>query len=108
MFGGQYGQLVQSNRQDGSQPSTSASSQGAINPDEYLYPAVPDIQTVQRSIDEAHSRGFDPIGGKQLGKLEQTKTWIGSVDAHALFSSFGVKSTLVDFRSSSFGVIECA
>ena len=108
MFGGQYGELVRTNLQNRSQPLASTSSQGLIDPEEYLYPTVPDIRTVQRSLDEAHARGFDPIGAKQLGKLELTKTWIGSVDAHALFSSFGVKSTLVDFRSSSFGIIECA
>ena len=69
-------------------------------------PRMPTISALQRLIDQAHQRGFDVIGAAQVGQLRNSKTWIGAVEAHALFCSYGLRSELIDFKSSYVGLME--
>ena len=67
---------------------------------------MPTIPMLQRLIDQAHDSGFDVVGASQVGRLRNSKTWIGAVEAHALFCSYGLRSELIDFKSSYVGLME--
>jgi len=90
-----------------SSTATSSTSYPCVNTSRVPLPLImPPIPVIQRHIDLAHQRGFDIVGAAQVGQLESSRTWIGAVEAHALFCSYGLKSELVDFRSGHVGLME--
>jgi len=92
-------------------PASSASSAcpilaSALRTTPELLVRMPPISVLQRLIDRAHQLGFDVVGAAQVGQLRHSKTWIGAVEAHALFCSYGLRSELIDFKSSCVGLME--
>ncbi|PKA45866.1 hypothetical protein AXF42_Ash016892 [Apostasia shenzhenica] len=61
---------------------------------------VPDIPSLQRWLEIAWERGFDKPGSLSFNKeIYGSKTWIGTTECAALFSSFGLRARVVDFDS---------
>lgn len=53
---------------------------------------IPSIPKIQRLIEDAWNKGFDPPGREQLnGKLANTKKWIGATEACVLLSSYKIR-----------------
>lgn len=63
---------------------------------------IPDVASIQKWIELAWQRGWDPTGRKQYeGQLAGTRRWIGAVEVGVLFRSFGLRTHIVDFRTRS-------
>ncbi|KAJ8026419.1 Ubiquitin carboxyl-terminal hydrolase ZUFSP [Holothuria leucospilota] len=64
--------------------------------------AIPSITYIQKLIENAWKKGFDPAGMEQLGnRLVNTRKWIGATEVTALLQSLRVKCKLVDFHKST-------
>lgn len=65
---------------------------------------VPDIPSLQRWLEIAWDKGFDPPGSNHFAqKIYGKKTWIGTTECAALFRSFGLRARIVDFTSHHNG-----
>lgn len=54
---------------------------------------IPSVPKIQRLIEEAWAKGFDPQGRAQLrNSLINTEKWIGATDIAALLSSLRIRS----------------
>ncbi|KAF9990317.1 hypothetical protein BGZ75_002631 [Mortierella antarctica] len=61
---------------------------------------IPTINELQRQLEYAWQRGFDPPGAEQLRhKVEGTKKWIGTTEAWSVLCSFGVRCSILDFHT---------
>ncbi|OMO97735.1 Peptidase C78, ubiquitin modifier-specific peptidase 1/ 2 [Corchorus olitorius] len=59
---------------------------------------VPDIVCLQRWLEIAWERGFDPPGAQQFNcKVYGSNHWIGTTECASLFCSFGLRARVVDF-----------
>ncbi|KAE8710723.1 SUMO-conjugating enzyme SCE1-like [Hibiscus syriacus] len=59
---------------------------------------VPDIAFLQRWLEIAWERGFDPPGAQHFNcKIYGTSHWIGTTECASLFRSFGLRARVVDF-----------
>lgn len=65
--------------------------------------SVPDIPSLQMWLESAWVDGFDAAGAAQLGPVQGMDTWIGSVEAAAMFRSFGLRANLVSFKAPKAG-----
>eukprot|EP00041_Stephanoeca_diplocostata_P014491 m.265377 g.265377 ORF g.265377 m.265377 type:complete len:404 (+) comp19715_c1_seq59:408-1619(+) len=64
--------------------------------------SVPNIGDIQRDIQAAWHRGWDPTGAAQLSnRLNGTRKWIGATEAVVYFRSRGLVTHVVDFRSTA-------
>lgn len=61
---------------------------------------VPDIVSLQRWLEIAWERGFDPLGSNAFNcQIYGKKDWIGTTECATIFRSFGVHARIVDFCS---------
>ncbi|CAK7324318.1 unnamed protein product [Dovyalis caffra] len=59
---------------------------------------VPDIPFLQRWLEIAWEKGFDPLGSHHFNNsVYGSKHWIGTTECAALFRSFGLRARIVDF-----------
>ncbi|XP_014522617.1 zinc finger with UFM1-specific peptidase domain protein isoform X2 [Vigna radiata var. radiata] len=59
---------------------------------------VPDILSLQRWLEIAWQKGFDPLGSAQFNHaIFGSKKWIGTTECAALLRSFGLRARVVDF-----------
>lgn len=62
---------------------------------------VPNIESLQRWLELAWEKGFDPPGSDDFDrKIYGTRTWIGTTECAALLRSFGLRVRIVDFSTS--------
>ena len=62
---------------------------------------IPNIEGMQRFIEDAWMAGFDVEGAAQFGgRLVGTREWIGTTEAAALLRYFGLRAVIVDFESA--------
>ncbi|XP_031496773.1 uncharacterized protein LOC116261955 isoform X2 [Nymphaea colorata] len=60
---------------------------------------VPDIASLQRWLEIAWERGFDTVGARSFqNRIYGSSKWIGTTECAALFRSFGLRATIVDFE----------
>lgn len=59
---------------------------------------VPDIASLQALVEDAWAAGWDSAGLEQLGRLQGTRTWIGTTEACSLFRACGLAAEIVDFE----------
>uniref|UniRef100_A0A8C4R3Z3 Zinc finger containing ubiquitin peptidase 1 n=1 Tax=Eptatretus burgeri TaxID=7764 RepID=A0A8C4R3Z3_EPTBU len=63
---------------------------------------VPSLPRLQELVEEAWTKGFDPMGASSLGgRLRNTRAWIGSTEIYALLCAQGVRCRVVDFHVPS-------
>lgn len=61
---------------------------------------VPNIESLQRWLELAWAKGFDPPGSDDFDrKIYGKRNWIGTTECAALFRSFGLRARIVDFSS---------
>uniref|UniRef100_A0A336LS84 Zinc finger-containing ubiquitin peptidase 1 n=1 Tax=Culicoides sonorensis TaxID=179676 RepID=A0A336LS84_CULSO len=60
--------------------------------------AMPSISRLQRMVEAAWAQGFDVQGRDQLGKLYNTRKWIGATEIVTVLSWLRIDSQLVDFH----------
>ncbi|XP_057774114.1 LOW QUALITY PROTEIN: uncharacterized protein LOC130993297 [Salvia miltiorrhiza] len=61
---------------------------------------VPNIESLQRWLELAWEKGFDPPGSDDFDrKIYGTEKWIGTTECAALFRSFGLRARIVDFST---------
>ncbi|XP_063055692.1 zinc finger-containing ubiquitin peptidase 1 [Engraulis encrasicolus] len=60
---------------------------------------IPNIPRVQALIEEAWKQGVDPSGAAHFnGRLQGTRSWVGTTEIYSLFTSISVKARVVDFH----------
>uniref|UniRef100_UPI00358E1950 zinc finger-containing ubiquitin peptidase 1 isoform X2 n=1 Tax=Myxine glutinosa TaxID=7769 RepID=UPI00358E1950 len=63
---------------------------------------IPSLPRLQELVEEAWTKGFDPMGASSLGgRLRNTRAWIGSTEIYSFLSAQGVSCRLVDFHRPS-------
>lgn len=60
--------------------------------------AMPSISRLQRMVEAAWAQGFDVQGRDQLGKLYNTRKWIGATEIVTVLSWLRIDCQLVDFH----------
>ncbi|XP_047970464.1 zinc finger-containing ubiquitin peptidase 1 isoform X1 [Salvia hispanica] len=61
---------------------------------------VPNIESLQRWLELAWEKGFDPPGSDDFDRrVHGTRTWIGTTECAALLRSFGLRARIVDFST---------
>ncbi|KAL1565471.1 zinc finger-containing ubiquitin peptidase 1-like isoform X1 [Salvia divinorum] len=61
---------------------------------------VPNIESLQRWLELAWNKGFDPPGSDDFNqRVHGMKTWIGTTECAALLRSFGLRARIVDFST---------
>lgn len=60
--------------------------------------AMPSISRLQRMVEAAWADGFDTQGADQLGKLYNTRKWIGATEIVTVLSWLHIDCQLVDFH----------
>lgn len=60
--------------------------------------AMPSISRLQRMVEAAWAQGFDVQGREQLGKLHNTRKWIGATEIVTVLSWLRIDCQLVDFH----------
>lgn len=60
--------------------------------------AMPSISRLQRMVEAAWTQGFDVQGKEQLGKLYNTRKWIGATEIVTVLSWLRIDCQLVDFH----------
>ena len=68
-----------------------------------------DVAAVQRSVERAWARGFDPVGARQLGnKLAGTRKWIGPVEICVALRAAGFRANTIGRAARTAGAREAA
>lgn len=63
---------------------------------------VPDISSLQRWLEVAWERDFDPVGADHFNhKIYGSAKWIGTTECATIFRSFGLAARIVDFGHNS-------
>ena len=66
--------------------------------------SAPSVEILQLMLEEAWRSGFDVEGGGHFGnRVFGTPQWIGATEAHALLSSIGFRTRIIDFEHGNPG-----
>ncbi|KAJ2496931.1 hypothetical protein GGH96_005476 [Coemansia sp. RSA 1972] len=62
---------------------------------------VPQVIELQQMLEQAWNAGFDPDGYAQLGRVVNTRKWIGATEIYCILAHLGVRAHIVDFHRAT-------
>ncbi|KAJ2248980.1 hypothetical protein GGH97_001521 [Coemansia sp. RSA 475] len=62
---------------------------------------VPQVIELQQMLEQAWNAGFDPDGCAQLGRVVNTRKWIGATEIYCILAHLGVRAHIVDFHRAT-------
>ncbi|KAJ1853394.1 hypothetical protein GGH12_005259 [Coemansia sp. RSA 1822] len=62
---------------------------------------VPQVNELQQMLEQAWHAGFDRDGCTQLGRVVNTRKWIGATEVYCILAHLGVRARIVDFHRAT-------